>query len=58
MTFLTKEKIFSKEWFKTYTLITIGTFVMAAGFVLFISPYRLAPGGVYGVAIILHHLFQ
>jgi uncharacterized membrane-anchored protein YitT (DUF2179 family) len=57
MAFLTKEKIFSKDWFKTYTLITIGTFVMAAGFVLFISPYKLAPGGVYGVAIILHHLF-
>lgn len=58
MAFLTKEKFFSKEWFKTYTLITIGTFVMAAGFVLFISPYKLAPGGVYGVAIILHHLFD
>ncbi len=58
MAFLTKEKLFSKEWFKTYTLITIGTFVMAAGFVLFISPYKLAPGGVYGVAIILHHLFD
>ena len=30
---------------------------MSAGFVFFISPYKMAPGGVYGVAIILHHMF-
>lgn len=29
---------------------------MAAGFVLFISPYKFAPGGVYGISILLHHL--
>lgn len=57
MAFVTKEKFLSKEWFKVYTLILVGTFIMAAGFVLFISPYKLAPGGVYGIAIILHHLF-
>ncbi len=58
MAFVTKEKMFSKAWFKAYSLILIGTFIMSAGFVLFISPYKLAPGGVYGVAIILHHLFD
>lgn len=58
MAFITKEKFFSKNWFKTYIMITVGTFIMAAGFVLFISPYKLAPGGVYGIAIILHHLFD
>lgn len=57
MAFVTKEKFLSIEWFKVYSLILIGTFIMAAGFVLFISPYKLAPGGVYGIAIILHHLF-
>lgn len=57
MAFVTKEKILSREWFKVYSLIMVGTFIMAAGFVLFISPYKLAPGGVYGIAIILHHLF-
>jgi len=30
---------------------------MAAGFVFFITPHKLAPGGVYGVSIVLHHLF-
>ena len=55
MAFTTTEKAFSKEWFIVYSLILIGTFVMAAGFVFFISPYKLAPGGVYGIAIMLHH---
>lgn len=57
MSFVTKEKLFSLDWFKVYSLILIGTFIMSAGFVFFISPYKMAPGGVYGVAIILHHMF-
>ena len=58
MSFITKEKLFSTKWFKAYSLIIIGTFIMALGFVLFISPYKFAPGGVYGIAIVLHHLFD
>ena len=57
MPFVTKEKLFSKEWFIAYSLIVVGTFLMAVGFVLFISPYKFAPGGVYGIAIILHYLW-
>lgn len=56
MAFITKEKLFSLDWFKVYSLILIGTFIMSTGFVFFISPYKLAPGGVYGIAIILHHM--
>lgn len=56
MAFLTREKFLSKQWFKAYTLILTGTFIMAAGFVFFISPYKFAPGGVYGIAIVIHHL--
>ncbi len=58
MAFVTKEKLFSIEWFKVYGLILAGTFIMSAGFVFFISPYKLAPGGVYGIAIMLHHMFN
>jgi uncharacterized membrane-anchored protein YitT (DUF2179 family) len=58
MAFVTKEKLFSWEWFRAYALILIGTFIMAVGYVLFISPYKFAPGGVYGIAIVLHHLFD
>lgn len=57
MSFVTKEKLFSLDWFKVYSMILFGTFIMAAGFVFFISPYKLAPGGVYGIAIIFHHMF-
>ena len=39
-----------------YAMILVGSFIMAAGFVIFISPFKLAPGGVYGVAITLHYL--
>jgi len=58
MAYLTTEKFLSAEWFRVYLLIVLGSFIMAAGFVLFISPYKLAPGGVYGVAIVLHYLIN
>lgn len=35
----------------------VGAFILAAGFVLFITPYKIVPGGVYGISIVLHHLF-
>jgi len=41
-----REKIFSKKWFKAYSLIIIGAFILAAGFVYFITPYKIVPGGV------------
>lgn len=47
-----------KDFFKTYLTIILGTFIMSIGFVIFVSPLKLAPGGVYGIAIILHHLFN
>jgi len=58
MAYITKEKFLSAEWFRVYLLILIGSFIMAAGFVLFVSPYKLAPGGVYGIAIVLHYLIN
>ena len=56
MKLITKEKLFTKEWFLAYTLIIVGAFIMAIGIVFFISPYKFAPGGVYGIAIVVHHL--
>ncbi|MFO7879413.1 MAG: YitT family protein [Bacteroidota bacterium] len=56
MAFITKEKLFSWVWFRSLFLILLGTFLMAVAFVYFISPYKLAPGGTYGIAIIIHHL--
>jgi uncharacterized membrane-anchored protein YitT (DUF2179 family) len=50
------DKAFSKKWFLNYTLIVVGSFILAAGFVFFISPYRIVPGGVYGIAIVVHYI--
>lgn len=51
-----KEKLFSAKWFRSYALIAVGTFLVAVGYVLFISPDKIVPGGIYGVSIMLHHL--
>jgi uncharacterized membrane-anchored protein YitT (DUF2179 family) len=52
------EKIFSKKWFISYSLIVLGSIILAAGFVFFISPYKIVPGGVYGIAIVIHYMTQ
>lgn len=56
MAFIVKEKLFSKKWFAAYSMILVGAFIMASGFVFFITPYRIVPGGVYGISIVLHHM--
>lgn len=58
MPFLQKEKIFTLKWFKDYSFITIGAFILAIGFVYFISPHKIVPGGVYGIAIVVHYLSE
>lgn len=35
--------------------ILVGTFILSLGFVLFINPYKIVPGGVYGISIVIHH---
>ncbi len=56
MAFVTQEKLFSKQWFIAYSLIIIGAFILATGFVFFITPYKIVPGGVYGISIVVHYL--
>ena len=56
MAFIQKDKLFSWKWIKNYSLIIIGAFIMASGFVLFITPYKIVPGGVYGISIVLHYI--
>jgi len=57
MAFLQKEKLFTRKWFTNYTLILIGTFLVALGYVYFITPYKIIPGGIYGISIVLHYTF-
>lgn len=42
---------------KPWIQITLGCFVVAMGFVVFINPYKMVPGGVYGSSIVLHQLW-
>ena len=46
-----------KDSFTSWIGIIIGSFLIAAGFALFISPYKVVPGGVYGIGIILNNFF-
>jgi uncharacterized membrane-anchored protein YitT (DUF2179 family) len=52
------EKFLSKKWFVNYGQVIAGSLIIAVGFVYFISPYKLAPGGVYGISIVLHYLYE
>lgn len=42
--------------FGQYLLIITGSFIVAVAFILFVSPYKFVPGGVYGISIMIHHL--
>lgn len=48
-------KQFSAKWFKAYAFIITGAFIIALGYVLFITPNKIVPGGIYGLSIVLHH---
>ncbi|MAZ93166.1 MAG: membrane protein [Lentimicrobiaceae bacterium] len=56
MAFIQKDKLFSLRWIRNYSFILIGAFILASGFVLFITPYKFVPGGVYGISIVIHYL--
>lgn len=57
MAFVTKEKLFSKDFFITYGWLLGGCFVFALGAVLFAEPYGFAPGGTYGLSMVFHNLW-
>ncbi|HAH59720.1 MAG: YitT family protein [Lentimicrobium sp.] len=56
MPFITKEKLFTRRWFLAYGFILIGTMLVATGYVFFITPYKIIPGGIYGISIVIHYL--
>lgn len=33
-------------------------FLQALSYSLFLAPYKIVPGGVYGISIVLHHVTQ
>ena len=54
--FFETEKIFSKQWFKNYGLVLIGSLLVSVGYVFFIIPHNIVPGGIFGVSIIINQL--
>jgi len=57
MSFVTKEKLFSKDFFITYAYLIGGCLIFSIGTILFAESYKFAPGGTYGLAIVFHHMF-
>ncbi len=41
-----------------YIGLAVGSVIMSLGLVLFLIPGRIAPGGVSGIGIVFHHLFN
>lgn len=42
---------------RTWSSILLGCVSMAVGFTIFINPYNIVPGGVYGLSIVMHNIF-
>ncbi|MCC8145561.1 MAG: YitT family protein [Bacteroidales bacterium] len=47
-----------KEGVKDYSFIVIGAFLQALSYVAFLAPFKIVPGGVYGISIVLHYLTE
>ena len=56
MTEMTEKKDWKKE-FGSYMLLILGSALFAVGDVMFVNPYHLAPGGVYGLANVFNALW-
>ena len=52
-----KESVTDWRWWSSIVQIVFGCFLVAVAFVVFINPYDLVPGGIYGLALVLHNLF-
>lgn len=52
-----KESVTDWRWWSSIAQIVFGCFLVAVAFVVFINPYDMVPGGIYGLALVLHNLF-
>ena len=44
------------HWSINYFMVVIGAFIVSLSFIFFITPYKIVPGGIYGISIIIHYL--
>lgn len=52
-----KKQFLSKESIFAYIYLIIGSLLFSIGDVMFVNPYRLAPGGTYGLANVFNTLW-
>lgn len=52
-----KQSLLSRTWWLDMVKIFVGCSILSMAFVLFINPYNIVPGGVYGASIVLHSIF-
>ena len=55
-----KERLsIAKIWkaVRSWLLIFLGCSILGTAFVLFVNPYKFVPGGVYGLAVVMHNIF-
>ena len=52
-----KKSLSDVSWWSSMGQIVLGCLLVAIAFVVFINPYDLVPGGIYGLALVLHNLF-
>lgn len=51
------DSVKSWQWWWSILQIVFGCVLVAVAFVVFINPYDLVPGGIYGLALVLHNIF-
>lgn len=56
--FVLLSNLSKKRMVRDYLLILIGSAIVASGYVFFVTPFRIIPGGCYGLSIIIHYLSQ
>lgn len=47
------KKALAKSWIS----ILVGCVMLSVGYTIFINPYNIVPGGVYGLSIVMHNIF-
>lgn len=47
----------NRQTIRQWLYVVVGAALLATAFVLFITPYRIVPGGVYGMGVVLNYLF-
>ena len=47
----------SWKWWASWLKIALGCIVVSLGFELCMFPYKITPGGVWGMSVVLHELF-